>query len=72
MLLSNAPRCRNVTQDLRLTFYFLEAQICSLEALGENIENNYIISLMKSKFPAEFNQKLEERLEGVWTRKSLQ
>ena len=72
MLLSNAPRCRNVTQDLRLTFNFLEAQIRSLEALGENIENNYIISLMKSKFPTEFNQKLEETHEGVWTRKSLQ
>ena len=55
-----------------MTFNFLEAQIRSLEALGENIENNYIISLMKSKFPAEFNQKLEETHEGVWTRKSLQ
>ena len=71
MMLSNSPRCRNTTKDLRLTFNFLEAQTHSLEALGENIESNYIISLMKLKVPGEFNQKLKETHEGRWTRASL-
>ena len=58
-LLSSVSKCANVTQDLSQIFNFLEAQVRSLETFGENTENNYIISLVKTKLPDEFNQKLE-------------
>ena len=35
--------------------------------MGEDIENNYIISLIKSKLSNTFNLKLEESREGAWT-----
>ena len=40
--------------------------------MGEQIENNYIVSLVKSKLPANFNLKLEESKSGDWTVKNLQ
>ena len=39
-------------------------QVRSLETLGEN---KYIILVVKTKLPDEFNQKLEELREGNWT-----
>ena len=35
--------------------------------MGENIMNNYIVSLIKSKLPSAFNLKLEEQRDGEWT-----
>ena len=65
--LSQIPRCRNTTDELRQTFNFLETKIRSLESLGENTENKQIVALIKSKFPREFNLKLEEIRDAEWT-----
>ena len=58
--LRNLTKCPNTTVELRKQFNFIEAQLRSLQSLGENIENYYLISLIKSKLPEEINLKLEE------------
>ena len=50
--------------DLRKTINLIETQLRSLESMGEQIENNYIV-------PVNFNLKLEERKSGDWTVKNL-
>ena len=40
-------------------------------SMGEQIENNYVISIIKSKLPNSFNLKLEESRIGEWTADSL-
>ena len=50
----------STTLELRRTFDYLEAQIRSLESLGESTDNNYIISVVKTKLPDDFNRRLEE------------
>ena len=65
--LSNVPKSSNGTSDIRRTFSFIETQLRSLECMGENIMNNYIVSLIKSKLPSAFNLKLEEQRDGEWT-----
>ena len=70
--LSKIPRCRNKTSELRKSFNFIETRLRSLESIGEDVENNHIVSLIKSKLPEEMNLKLEEsRGEGDWTVKRL-
>ena len=64
-------RCKNSTNQLRRTFNNLETQLRSLESLGENTENKYMVALILSKFPTEFNLKLEESRENEWTVKDL-
>ena len=65
--LSNLAKSSNMTTELRKTFNLLETQLRSLESMGENIENNYIISMIKSKLPSTLNLKLEEIKNGDWT-----
>ena len=45
--LRNLTKCSNITTELRKQFNFIEAQLRSLQSLGENVENNYLISLIK-------------------------
>ena len=35
--------------------------------MGGNVENRYIVALIKGKLPEEFKLKLEESREGDWT-----
>ena len=65
--LSNLQKSKNSTQQLRCTFNFIETQLRSLESLGESIQNNHLVAIIKSKLPAELNLKLEEIREGDWT-----
>ena len=65
--LSNAQRSSNSTRELRQTLNFLETHIRSLQGMGEDIENNYMVSLIKSKMPEDFNVKLEETRNERWT-----
>ena len=58
--LSNIVRCTNNTFDVRKMFNYLETQLRSLECIGENVENNHIVSLIKSKLPEQINLMLEE------------
>ena len=55
-----------MTDDLRRTFNFVETKIRSLGSLGKNIENKQLVTLIKSKFPHEFNLKLEEVRDVEW------
>ena len=64
--LSDLAKCDNVTSELRRTFNFIEIQLRSLESMGENVNNNYIVALIKAKLPDAFNLKLEECREGDW------
>ena len=45
---------------LRQTFDLIEKHLRSLEALGEDIQNNMIVSLIKSKLPRSVIARLEE------------
>ena len=45
---------------LRVTYDIIEKHLCSLESLGENVENNMIVSLVKSKLPKVVMVRLEE------------
>ena len=49
----------------------MEAQIRSLQSLGEDIDNNYLVSLIKSKLPESFNLRLEEIRDEKWTMQLL-
>ena len=69
--LSNLVKSSNVTSELRKTFNLIETLLRSLDCMGEQTENNYIISLIKSKLPNAFNLKLEETKDGEWTVKDL-
>ena len=69
--LSDLAKCDNVTSELRRTFNFIEIQLCSLESMGENVNNNYIVALIKAKLSDAFNLKLEECREGDWTLEKL-
>ena len=69
--LSSMTKSTNATSDLRKKINLIETQLRSLESMGEQIENNYIVSLIKSKLPANFNLKLEESKSGDWTVKNL-
>ena len=70
--LAALPRAGNTTQDLRRTFNSIETSLRSLEALGETVETNQLISMVKSKFPMVFHLKLEEVVRvGDWTMADL-
>ena len=70
--LNSISQCQNKMTELRKNFNHLETQLCSLECIGENIENNHIVALIKSKLPEEMNLKLEEtRGEDNWTVENL-
>ena len=64
--LTTLKQCSNITSQLRKTINFVETQLRALTSMGENIENNYLVNLVKSKFPMEFNLKLEEGRSEIW------
>ena len=67
--LSDLPPSNTNSTKLRLTYDSIETSLRSLEALGENVENSYIVLLILSKLPPELKLKLEEQRthEGNWT-----
>ena len=66
--LTKLKQAKNETKALRWTFNSIETHLRSLNSLGEIVENNYLISQVKSKLPEEMNLKLEElRSEEAWT-----
>ena len=69
--LSNLMKSTNATKELQKTFNLIETQLRSLESMGEQIEDNYVISIIKSKLPNSFNLKLEESIIREWTADSL-
>ena len=56
---------------MRKTYNTMETQLRSLESLGENISNHYMVATIKSKFPEELNLKLEESRVDEWTAETL-
>ena len=49
--MTNMSRSNKSTNNLRRTFNQIETHIRSLESMNEVIENNQLVSLVKSKFP---------------------
>ena len=65
-------RSKNDTKTLGWTFNSIETHLHSLSSLGESVENNYLISKVKSKLPEEMNLKLEElKADEAWTTAQL-
>ena len=56
--LANLVKCGNVTSELRKTFNFIEIQLRSIECMSENINNNYIVGLIKAKLPDSLHVRL--------------
>ena len=70
--LNNLARCGNKTDEIRKTFNHIEVHLRSLESMGENVENKFLVALVRRKLPDDFNLKLEEtRGEGDWTMAAL-
>ena len=69
--LSNLERSDNSTKGMRKTFNIMETQLRSLESLGENVSNHYMVATIKSKFSEELNLKLEETRVDEWTTGTL-
>ena len=67
--LTDIARCNNKTNELRKTYNSIEVSLRSLESMGEDVENNFMVALVKRKFPDGFNLKLEEsrKDEEDWT-----
>ena len=66
-ILSDLNRSKNTTEELRCTINKIETNLRSLQSLGEDVETRQLVSLIKSKFPAEFTLKLEETRPDEWT-----
>ena len=57
---------------LRQTMNNIDVHMRSLESMGENVENKHMVMLIKSKFPANLNLKLEESRSGAhWSVEKL-
>ena len=70
--LEEMPQSSNHYEKLRSTFDNIEKHLRSLEALGENIENNMMLSRLQSKLPRYVITRLEENNDGTdWTVQKL-
>ena len=71
--LKEMPQSSNHYEKLRSTFDNIEKHLRSLEALGENIENNLMMSLLQTKLPRHVLARLEEykNNDNDWTVKNL-
>ena len=70
--LTNLPAANSQTSKIRIIFDKLEMHLRSLEALGEDTNHQYFISMMKTKLPKPLIVKLEEQKdEEVWTVKAF-
>ena len=60
-------------EKLQSTYDSIEKHFRSLEALGDNIENNLMMSLIQSKFPKHVLARLEEykNNDDPWTIRNL-
>ena len=58
--LKEMPISSGYYEKLRTTYDAIEKHLRSLEALGENVENNLMMSLIQSKFPKNVLARLEE------------
>ena len=58
--LRNIPIASTYYDKLRSTFDQIESHIRSLEALGQNVENEFMVPLIRSKLPRTILAKLEE------------
>ena len=65
--LNDLPSCD--PKNLQIIYDQIEKSLRSLEALGENVENNLLVCLIKSKLSEEIMFKLEEHKtsEEIWT-----
>ena len=71
--LKEMPQSSNYYEKLRTTFDTIEIHLRSLETLGENIENNLMMSLLQSKLPKHVLARLEEykNNDNDWTVQNL-
>ena len=58
--LRNIPIASTCYEKLRSTFDQIERHIRSLEALGQNVENEFMVSFIRSKLPTTILAKLED------------
>ena len=67
--LRNIPIASTYYKKLRSTFDQIESHIRSLEALGQNVENEFMVPLIRSKLPRTILAKLEEykNSSDIWT-----
>ena len=67
--LRDIPTTSTYYEKLRNTFDQIERHLRSLEALGQNIENEFMVSLIRSKLPKSILAKLEEykTTNDAWT-----
>ena len=68
--LRNIPIASTYYEKLRSTFDQIKHHIRSLEALGQNVENEFMVLLIRSKLPRTIIAKLEEykarTTSGLW------
>ena len=70
--LTNLQTSTGNTGVLRQTMNNIDVHMRSLESMGENVENKHMVMLIKSKFPANLNLKLEESRSGAhWSVEKL-
>ena len=71
--LRDIPTTTTYYEKLRSTFDQLERHLRSLEALGQDIENEFMVSLIRSKLPKLILAKLEEYKDAndIWTVQNL-
>ena len=67
--LRNIPIAFTYYENLRSTFDQIEHHIRSVEALEQNVENEFMVSLIRSKLPRTILAKLEEckNSNNIWT-----
>ena len=67
--LRNIPNLATYYEKLRSTLDQIERHIRSLEALGQNVENECMVLLIRSKLPRTILAKLEEykNSNDIWT-----
>ena len=71
--LRDLPTTSTYYEKLRSTYDQIEPHLRSLQALGQDIENNFMVSLIQSKLPRTILAKLEEykNTDAPWTVASL-
>ena len=71
--LRDIPITSTYYEKLRSTYDQIERHLRSLEALGQNVENEFMVSLIRSKLPRSILAKLEEYkvADAIWTVASL-
>ena len=71
--LRDLPTTSTYYEKLRSTYDQIERHLRSLQVLGQNIENNFMFSLIQSKLPRTILAKLEEykNTDAPWTVTSL-